>query len=53
MRKLISYIPFIIVLICNILALYMFAITGDMSMIVLSVFGVFGQVLTTQKVIES
>jgi len=52
MKRLISYIPFIIVLICNILALYVFALTGNISMIVLLVFGVIAQVLTTQKIIE-
>ena len=52
MKRLISYIPFIIVLICNILALYVFALTGNISMIVLLVFRVIAQVLTTQKIIE-
>ena len=52
MKKILSYLPFALVLALNILSTIMFALTGNIAMIVLLVLGIFVQLIVTQNIIE-
>jgi len=52
MKKILSYLPFAVVLIVNMLSTIMFALTGDLSMIVLLTLGILVQIIVTQNIIE-
>jgi len=52
MKKILSYLPFTLVLIMNILSAIMFALTSDLSMIVLLTLGILVQLIVTQSIIE-
>ena len=52
MKKILSYLPFATVLIANMLTTIAFALTGDLSMIVLLTLGILVQIIVTQNIIE-
>jgi len=52
MKKILSYLPFALVLIANMLIIIAYALTGNLSMIALLTLGVFAQLIVAQNINE-